>query len=169
MREISIVFPTTKKGIFFTKRIQVGSYTSKKGETKPLHHQIRFIDSFKFLAASLDKLVNNLPKDDFNNVKRYYTDDKFSLLTRKGVYPYEYMNSLEKLKETQLPPREAFYSRLNDEGIGDEDYALAQKVWKTFEMKNLKDYHNLYIIRLTFYFRLTSLKTLEIFALKIIN
>ena len=96
------------------------------------------------MAASLDKLVNNLPKDDFNNVKRYYTDDKLSLLTRKGVYTYEYMNSLERLKETQLPPREAFYSRLNDEGIGDEDYAHAKKVWKTFEMKNLEDYHNLY-------------------------
>ena len=73
--------------ISFTKRIQVGSYTSKKGETKPLHHQIRFIDSFKFMATSLDNLVNNLPKDAFNNVKRYYTDDKLSLLTRKGVYP----------------------------------------------------------------------------------
>ena len=95
------------------------------------------------MAASLDKLVDNLPKDNFNNVKRYYTHDKLSLLTRKGVYPYEYMNSLEKLKESQLP-REAFYSRLNDEGIGDEDHTHAKKVWKTFEMKNLEDYHNLY-------------------------
>ena len=96
------------------------------------------------MAASLDKLVNNLPKDDFNNLKRYYTGDKLSLLTRKGVYPYEYMDSLEKLKETKLPPREAFYSRLNDKGISNEDYAHAKKVWETFEMKNLKDYHNLY-------------------------
>ena len=54
------------------------------------------------------------------------------------------MNSLERLKQTQLPPREAFYSRLNDEGISDEDYTHAKKVWKTFEMKTLKDYHNLY-------------------------
>ena len=54
------------------------------------------------------------------------------------------MNSLEKLKETKLPPKEAFYSRLNDEGISDEDYQHAQKVRKTFEMKALKDYHNLY-------------------------
>ena len=91
--------------ISFTKRIQVGNYTSKKGETKPLHHQIRFIDSFKFMPTSLDNLVNNLPKDDFNNIKRYYKDDKLELLTRKGVYPYEYMNSLERLKETQLPPK----------------------------------------------------------------
>ena len=54
------------------------------------------------------------------------------------------MNSPGKLKETQLPPKETFYSRLNDEGISDENYAHAQKVWKTLEMKNLEDYHNLY-------------------------
>ena len=130
--------------ISFTKEMQVGSYTNKEGENKPLHHRERFIESFKFMAASLDSLVDNLPKDDFNNVKRYYKDDKLSLLTRKGVYPYEYMDSPEKLKETKLPSKEAFYSRLNDEGISDEDYAQAQKVWETFEMKNLEDYHNLY-------------------------
>ena len=130
--------------ISFTKSIEVGRYTSKEGENKPLHHKIRFIDSFKFLAESLDSLVNNLPEDAFNNFKRYYTGDKLSLVMRKGVYPYEYMDSLERLKETQLPPREAFYSRLNDEGISDEDYAHARKVWKTFEMKTLQDYHDLY-------------------------
>ena len=96
------------------------------------------------MATSLDKLVKNLSKDAFNNVKRYYAEDKLSLLTRKGIYPYEYMNSPKKLKETQLPSKEAFYSRLNEEGISDENYAHAQEVWKTFEMKNLEDYHNLY-------------------------
>ena len=133
--------------ISFTKKIHVGSYTKKvknEEETKPLHHQIRFIDSFKFMATSLDKLVNNLTKDASNNVKRYYAEDKLSLLTRKGIYPYEYMDTVEKLKETQLPSKEAFYSRLNNEGISDENYAHAREVWETFEMKNLEDYHNLY-------------------------
>ena len=82
--------------------------------------------------------------DAFSNVKRYDVEDKLSLLTRKGIYPYEYMDSPKKLKETQLPPKEASYSILNDEGISDENYAHAQKVGKTFEMKNLEDYHNLY-------------------------
>ena len=92
------------------------------------------------MGTSLDKLVNNLSKDAFSNLKRYYAEDKLNLLTRKRyIYPYEYMNSPKKLKETQLPPKQAFYSRLNDEGIRDENYAHAQKVWKTFEMKNLED------------------------------
>ena len=62
----------------FTKRIQDGSYTTKEGESKPLHHKIRFIDSFKFMGTSLDNLVNTriLPKNAFYNVKRYYTGDK---------------------------------------------------------------------------------------------
>ena len=54
------------------------------------------------------------------------------------------MDSLEKLKETKLPPKEAFYSRLNYEDISDEDYEHAIKVWKTFGMKTLQDYHDLY-------------------------
>ena len=133
-----------KKYISFTKNIQVGSYTSKKGEIKRVHHQVRFIDSFTFMPTSLDSLVNNLPKDAFNNVERCYAEDKLELLTRKGVYPYECMDTLEKLKETKLPSKEAFYSRLNGVGISDEDYGHAREVWKTFKMKNLKDYHNLY-------------------------
>ena len=54
------------------------------------------------------------------------------------------MDSPQKLKETWLPPKEVFYSRLNDEGISDENYAHAQEVWKTFGMKTMRDYHNLY-------------------------
>ena len=77
-------------------------------------------------------------------LKKHYTGEKFNLLTRKGVYPYEYMDSLEKLKETKLPPKKAFYSRLNGEDISDEDYQHAIKVWETFEMKTLQDYHDLY-------------------------
>ena len=54
------------------------------------------------------------------------------------------MDAPKKLKETQPPPKETFYSRLNDENISDENHAHAREVWKTFEMENLVDYHNLY-------------------------
>ena len=141
-----------EKYISFSKKIPVKSYMKKvkNEEGEPvekeitIYHTLRFIDSFKFMATSLDKLVNDLPKDDFINLSLYYSGDQFNLLARKGVYLYEYMDSLEKLKETTLPPKEAFYSRLNDGGISDEDYAHAQKVWRVFKMKYFKDYHELY-------------------------
>ena len=133
-----------EKNISFTKNIKVGTYVNNKKEAKPINHKIRFIDSFKFMPASLDSLVNNLPEDALNNLKKYHTGDKLNLVKRKGVYPYEYMDSLERFKETKLPPKEAFYSKLNNEDISDEDHTHAEKVWDTFEMKNLQDYHNLY-------------------------
>ena len=141
--DIDCIPNNEERYISFTKKIEIDSYM-KKGETKPLHHKIRFIDSIKFMSESSDKLVKNLPKDDFKNLEREYKDEKFNLLTRKGVYPYEYMDSFEKLKETELPRKEAFYSRLDEEGISDKDYIHAQKVWETLEMKTLEDYHNLY-------------------------
>ena len=66
------------------------------------------------------------------------------MLLRKGVYPYEYMDSWEKFNETLLPDKESFYSELNKESITDKEYAHAQKVWKVFEIKNLGEYHDLY-------------------------
>ena len=70
---------------------------------------------------------------------------KFVLLLRKGVYPYEYMDSWERFNETLLPPKKAFYSELNLEDISDKDYLLAQKVWNKFGIGNLGEYHDLYI------------------------
>ena len=71
--------------------------------------------------------------------------DNIELLTRKGVYPYDYVSSLEKLSETQLPTKEKFYSRLNDEDISEEDYQHAQNVWNTFGCQTMRDYHDLYL------------------------
>ena len=133
-----------EKYISFTKSIIVGQYTDKQGNIKNKTFNIRFIDSFKFMASSLDDLVNNLPETAFKNIKRYYTGDKFKLLKRKGVYPYDYMDSIERFEENKLPSKEAFYSKLNNKDISDEDYEHAKKVWDVFEMKTLMDYHELY-------------------------
>ena len=134
-----------EKYISFSKNIKVGQYKDKKtGELKDKTFKIRFLDSFKFLPASLGTLVNNLPKDAFNNLERYYTPEEARLIKRKGVYPYEYMNTEEKFKETKLPPKKAFYSRLSGEGITEKDYKHALNVWNAFNMKTFKDYHELY-------------------------
>ena len=71
--------------------------------------------------------------------------NKFILLLRKGVYPYEYMDDWEKFNETTLPEKEEFYSNLNMEDITDADYMHAKRVCKDFEIKNLGEYHDLYL------------------------
>ena len=69
----------------------------------------------------------------------------FHLVTQKGVYPYEYMDSLDRFDETQLPPKESFHSSLSDESISDQDYKHAQQVWDTFNCATLGDYHDIYL------------------------
>ena len=66
-------------------------------------------------------------------------------LLRKGVYPYEYMDSWGRFDETSLPNKEDFYCSLNMEDITDIDYRLAKKVFKEFKINNLGDYHDLYV------------------------
>ncbi len=73
------------------------------------------------------------------------SSESLELLKRKGVFPYEYMTDFSKLSKTSLPPKNAFYSQLTDSHISDEDYEHAQKVWKTFNCKTMRDYHDLYL------------------------
>ena len=70
--------------------------------------------------------------------------NKFVLLLRKGVYPYEYMDNWERFNETSLPNKESFYSNLNMENIEDIDYRHGNNVFKRFKLKNLGEYHDLY-------------------------
>ena len=71
--------------------------------------------------------------------------NKYDLLLRKCVYPYEYMDCWKRSEEESLPDKEPFYSEINNEHITDEDYEHAQKVWCTFNIKNLGEYHDLYV------------------------
>ena len=71
--------------------------------------------------------------------------NKFILLLRKGVYPYEYMDNWERFDETSLPNKESFYSNLNMENIDDTDYRHGNNVFKRFKLKNLGEYHDLYV------------------------
>ena len=107
---------------------------------------LRFIDSFQFLLSSLDSLVSSNKPENFEIMKQFETDDeRRALVLRKGVYPYEYMDSFQRFNETSLPPKEAFHSSLTDSDISDEDYEHAKKVWKAYECENLGNYHDLYL------------------------
>ena len=104
-----------------------------------------FLDSFQFMSSSLDKLVSNLPKDDLKYTSKAFKGRRLELMTRKGTYPYDFMDSFEKFDQKELPTKEDFYSILNDQHISDEDYQHAKKVWNTFKCKNMGQYHDLYL------------------------
>ena len=101
------------------------------------------------MASSLDKLSSNLKIDQFVNLKKYYSGNQLSLFLRKGVYPYDYVDSMIKFDETNVPQKEAFYSKLTGEGITDEDNQRAHTVWKEFNIESMKDYQKSDVLLLT--------------------
>ena len=70
---------------------------------------------------------------------------KFLLLLRKGVYPYEYMNSWSRFNECKNPPFEKYYIKLNMSNISKEDYVYSQKKWSTSKIQDLGEYYGLYV------------------------
>ncbi|XP_074042573.1 uncharacterized protein [Leptinotarsa decemlineata] len=129
------LLPITKeKYISFTKHV----------DDTPI--QFRFIDSFRFMASSLDKLASYLP--DFPNLKSQFADVPmvhFKLLTKKGVMPYDYIDSFSRFDEPSLPSQDKFYNKLENKFCPRRFYQRAQDVWTTFNCQNLGDYVDLYM------------------------
>jgi len=67
------------------------------------------------------------------------------LVFAKGIYPYSYMTSPEKFKETKLPPTDASYDSLNVQALDPKDYERAQETWSHFQIHTLKEYHDHYL------------------------
>ena len=144
--DMEVIAKNKEDYISFSIKVPVDSYIDKNGEEKDKLIELRFIGNFKFMSSRLDSLTKNLVR---GGKKLFgfedYSELQYGLLTRKGVYPYEYINSWDRFEETQLPPISAFYSNLNMSSINEEDYQHAQRVWKEFGIHNLGDYHDLYL------------------------
>ena len=110
--------------ISFSIKVPVEKYIDRNGEEKVKLIELRFIDSFKFMSSSLDSLTKNLVSE---GKKLFgledYSELQYDLLNRKGVYPYEYVNSWDRFNETQLLPIDAFYSNLKNNLYG---WAMSQ-------------------------------------------
>ena len=166
---------------FFQK--QYTEYTTKNGQTRyadvgviPLNGErnlllkigsVVFVDTYQFLAASLDDLVTDLHKSGvdnfFHTIRHFGRDDLFF---QKGIYPYDYMSDESKFLETALPPKSAFYNHLHEEDISDEQYERAQTIWAQMSMKTLREWHDFYLtldvlllVDIFQSFRLTMLKS----------
>ncbi|KAK9878806.1 hypothetical protein WA026_003644 [Henosepilachna vigintioctopunctata] len=103
----------------------------------------RFIDSFRFMAFSLDQLSSYL--EDFPNLKSQFPEEHINLLTKKGVMPYDYIDSNDRFSETSLPPIEAFYNKLENKPCPRRNYMRAKLVWEKFQCQSLGEYSDLYM------------------------
>ena len=95
------------------------------------------------MNSSLDKLVKNL--NDFVYLSKEFSGEQLELVKQKCVYPYEYMNSFKRFKEDRLPNKDCFFNSLKDYCINDKEYQRACNVLKVFNIKNLGEYHDLYL------------------------
>ena len=137
---------------------KVSEIDNKISQIDKKEQENKSIDNMRSMVSSLSQSIDKVSEIDkkisyasliekFPNTYQLCNKDlnKFELLLRKGVYPYEYMDSWKRFKEESLPDKESFYSELNKEGITNEDYAHAQKVWDALNIKNLGEYHDLYV------------------------
>ena len=139
------VIPTNEqKYITFTKSSQVGIYKDKEGKEHNIYFKLRFVDSLKFMNTGLETLANNLPSNKFKNLEERFSGKQLELAKRKGIFPYDWFDSEEKLKCDKLPPIEDFHSTLYETNITREEYNFALEVWKEFGCKTFKDYVEIY-------------------------
>ena len=127
-------------------------YCARRGAPKSIarHEKISHKRDFnteynhKVKNSTLSELFPILYKH-FKSKWPHLPESAFEMLTRKGVYPYSYMDSLDRFTENQLPPKKSFYNDLSKKSITTDDFNFVQKLWKTFDMKTLEDLHNLYM------------------------
>ena len=125
--------------------IDVIASNAEKYITFKIGKHLKFIDSYQFIASPLANLAKALPDNKYIYTSEAFSGEKLDLMKAKGVYPYDYMDSFQKFSQTQLPKRDDFYSLLTDEEISVSEYAHAQKVWETFGIENMGQYHDLYL------------------------
>ena len=99
------------------------------------------------MSSSLDELVSNMRKEDLKYTSTAFYGYKLDLMSKKEIYPYDFMDSMEKFENKELPKIEDFYSTLNEEHMleSEKDYNHAKEVWNAFRIKNVGGYHDLYL------------------------
>lgn len=145
--KIDVIAQSKEKYVSFTKSIYMHDYVDgKTGHTKRKYLKLRFIDSLKFLSTSLENLGNGLNTTEFRETRKHFvTDGEFNLMRRKGVFPYSFIDSIDKMNNSNLPTKNDFYDSLREEHISDECYDRAKEVWRLFACKNLGEYSDLYL------------------------
>ena len=109
--------------------------------------QLQFLDSMQYTAgASLNELIKTLNDDEFYYTKQAFPNEEhFNLVKEKGIFPYDYFDHLDKLKDYNFPKRNQFFNTLADTECKVKEYLRAKLVWKKMKCKTFKDYHDIYL------------------------
>ena len=146
---ISVVPSTSEKFISLQIGVHMKTTQNKKGVWTSQYEYIRLLDSFKFMNASLDNLVQNLPSDQFTLLEQHFQawPTSVNLLKQKSSFPYCFVDSFEKLQEAQLPPLEKWTNSLQqyELTVSEDEYKRALEVFNLFKCQNIGDYYNLYL------------------------
>ena len=132
IKELGMRFNKNVLNFSFNVKINVKlAVVSNKDGTKVCKNiQLRFIDSCRFLALSLNELASNLNDDQCKQLREFYKEEEVFRLQAQGCIPIRICGyGWKKFEETSLPPKDAFYSRPNMKGISDQDYGHAQQIW----------------------------------------
>ncbi|XP_071055042.1 uncharacterized protein [Onthophagus taurus] len=144
--DVDVIAQNKEKYISFSKKIIVGENIDSKGKLRRVHMKLRFVDSFRFMALSLEKLGSFLEDNQCVQIRKYFrNEEQFRLIRQKGVFPYSFVDSFEKLNLTALPDRSSFYNTLCDDSITEENYCRAQTVWNLFNCRTLGEYSDIYL------------------------
>lgn len=151
--EVSCIPQNEEKYMVFSKNVLVDVINDKN-----VYVTLTFKDTYRFLNKSLALLVKIT--ETFRHTDKYFTEEEQKVLGSKQHYPYEYMDSFSKMKETTIPPKEAFNSSLNSKGLvfrednfdemepekmTDEDYNDFKKSWDVSKSKTLGDFTMFYV------------------------
>ena len=129
----------------FNSKIRVILNGLEKYMAFNLNKNLIFIDSMLFMNSSLDKLVKNLSDKDFKYFSEAFSNGHLKLAKDKEIYPHEYMSSFKRFKENKLPDKCKFFSSFKNCSINEKEYQRAINVWKVLKIKNLGEYHDLYL------------------------
>ena len=111
--KLNVIPENAERYISIAQSFKVDTYLNNDKKV-PIVREMRFIDSYRFLQASLDTLGKNLNAKQMKNLKKYFPNkEQFNLIKRKGIYPYDWIDSVEKFKFEYLPEKEQFYNKLN--------------------------------------------------------
>ncbi len=138
---ISVLPISTEKYISMSLKIYLENITQERFR----YFELRFLDSYRFLSSSIEKLAKTLNANDFVHLQHHFPEQNIELLKRKGVFPYDYIASLDKLNECKLPTKDKFFNSLLMQHISDDDYQHACNVWQKFDITNLGGYSDLYL------------------------